>query len=62
MYSVPRSIPRTAEAAEAVEANRKSNEIKIVRLESRRLPCGGICGNERTNELGLRKRVSQVSV
>ena len=42
MYSVPKSMPSTAEAAEAVEANRNNNERTIVRLEGRRLPWGGI--------------------
>ena len=44
MYSVPRSMPRTAEAAEAVDAKMKKSERMSDRLESRRRPWGGIVG------------------
>lgn len=45
MYSVPRSIPRTAEAAEAVDVNRRRARIVRGNVESeakRRRPGGSI--------------------
>lgn len=54
MYSVPRSMPRTAEAAEAVDAKIKKSARMRDRLESRRRPWGGIVGWGVDGEVGGR--------